>query len=363
MSAPATELREMSRLQFWSSLGKVSVVEPILVNSYAAEEDEIWRSGSEDSPHGHPWNTSFHASSFPGDDPMVCGRLQVYTMLAPPPAEPISPNLRAWFDLGKNLELDWVRRWAYYGVLLTADQTADDDVQTGFEDREHWLTGSSDAILLPPFWTRGHCVEVKTTKHEKVQAMLQGEPPPKSHEKYLRQLGAYIGLSHEANFAPIVMICDHSGLQLIPELGSCREKGKGHKGTCTPRIVQLTAPIDGTLIYSSREEPMVTASFFLNYDPEFMAAGRARLALWRDQFLRDEIPAHPREQEKAKWSVDPCQYCDLKKFVCKPDYTAKKTKLSESALKAFGNKIRPGYDMEAHRAAVLARWQIEEDAA
>jgi hypothetical protein len=351
----------MSRLEFWGTLGKVSVVEPTLLNAYSSEEDEIWRTGSEESPHGHPWHTSFHASEFPDIEGTTCNRAAVYKLLGPPEEKPITAHLRAWFDLGKNLELDWVRRFAYYGVLLSADQTAGADVQTGFADRAHWLTGSSDAIILPPFWTRGHCTEIKTTSHEKVQAMLQGEPPPKSHGKYLRQTKAYIALAHEAPYTPTVMVCDKSGLMVIPAINRCRE---GHAGSCQPRIITLEPPVDGTLIYSSREEPMTTVSFYVTYDPELMAAGRARIALMQEAFLRDEIPAHPREQEKSKWSVAPCEYCSLKKFVCKPDYTKKITKLSDSHLASFGRKIRPGFDIEERRQAVITRWQpMEAEAA
>lgn len=350
----------MSRIAFLAALGKVSVVEPMLINAYACMEEDIWRSGEGESPHGQPWHTSFHASEFPGDDPYACGRKAVYGLLGPPPAEPISPSLRAWFDIGKNLELDWIRRMAYYGVLLSADQTADDEHQTSFEDRSHWLTGSSDAIVLPPHWVKSHCIEVKTTKHEKVQAMLQGELPPASHEKYRRQLRAYIGLAYESAYSPTVLVCQESGLQMIPAIEGCRERN-GHK--CNPMILRVQPPDDGTLIYSSREEPLVTASFYETYDPDFMAAGRAKLALWQTAFVENRIPPHPRESEKAKWSVDPCQYCDLKRDVCKPDYTKKVATLTESHLAEYAKSIRPDYDFDARRAAVLARWMSQEEVA
>lgn len=350
-------IRSMTRLQLYAELGHVSVVEPLLNNAYAAEENEIWRSGSEDSPHGDAWHTSFHSSEFPGDDPYACGRKAVYTLAGPPPPEPITPHLRAWFDIGKNLELDWVRRFKYYGVLLSNDQTDGDELQTGFADQEHWLTGASDAIILPPFWKKGHCVEIKTTKHEKVLAMLQGEEPPKSHAKYLRQTGAYIGLSYESKFSPLVLVCRHSGIRVIPEIGRCRGE---HDGICDPYLLQVQPPEDGTLIYSSREEPMTTVSFYVHYDAEFMSAGRAKLAQWRDDFLANRIPEHPRENEKAKWSVSPCDFCDFKKSICKPDYQKKIKALDESHIKTFAPTIRPDYDFDAMVAAVRARWIPEE---
>jgi hypothetical protein len=360
MSANA---RGMTRLELYAAFGHMSVVEPILINAYSVEEQEIWASGSGESPHGVPWHTSFHASAFPGADEIACGRQQVYNLLGPPEEKPISPHLRSWFDIGKNLELDWVRRFAYYGVLLSADQTAGDDLQTSFVDREHWLTGSSDAIVLPPFWKRGHCVEIKTTSHEKVMNMLQGGLPPKSHGKYKRQLAVYIALAYESGYAPVVMVCKHSGIMIIPDIKKCRGD---HHGPCDPEILQLTPPMDGTLIYSSREEPMKTVSFYQAYEPEVMAYGRTRLAEWKDYFLRGDIPPHPREDQKAKWSVDPCQYCRYKaplgggKGGCKEDYTSKVADLSKSAIVEFAKTVRSTYTYKDAREMVLERWGIAE---
>jgi hypothetical protein len=41
----------------------------------------------------------------------------------------------------------------------------------------------------------------------------------------------------------------------------------------------------------------------------------------------------------------------------KPDYANKITTLDDSYLEDVVKKIRPGYDIEAARAAVIARWQ------
>src|ERR1700723_1139590 len=141
----------LSRDEFYNSLfGASPIIESMLLAAYEREEQEIWRGDLESSPHGQKWNTSFHASSFPGDDPFACGRLAVYGLMNPPPNEPIAPWLRGWFDLGKNLELDWVRRLARDGRLLSVDQTArPNEPQTAFVDAEHWLTGGTDAIVLP----------------------------------------------------------------------------------------------------------------------------------------------------------------------------------------------------------------------
>lgn len=50
-------------------------------------------------------------------------------------------------------------------------------------------------------------------------------------------------------------------------------------------------------------------------------------------------------------------------FVCKPDYAKKITKLSESHIAAYIQTIRPGYDINAARAAVMARWSQSQEVA
>jgi len=343
----------------------------MLMNAYELELHREWSRGDR-SPHGHAWHTSFHASEFPADDRLSCGRLAVYKLLDPPAAEPRKPFLEAWFDLGKDLELQWVRRFNSYGVLLSADQTAGEQFQTGFVDETHWFTGSSDAIVLIPERRQAHCVEVKTTSHEKVLKMLSsnGTDVPRQHAKYLRQLGAYIGLAHEAPFAPRVTICKTSGVLARPMFGNqddewrCSLQRSGsdrphpllHDGECELEVVTIIPPDDGTLIYSSREEPLTVASFRAVYDPAFMAAGRERLAHWRDVFLEEGIPEHPHEGARAKWSVDPCQYCEMKAEICKPDYQNKVASLRDSNLIAYAQGIDPSWSYEERRKAVLERW-------
>jgi hypothetical protein len=308
---------------------------------------------------------SFHASAFPGGDPFSCQRLMVYNLLDPPSPEPVPPFLKGWFDLGLNLEHDWVKRLAAYGVLLSLDVNQDDtEFQTGFRDAEHWLTGASDAIVLDPVRRKAHCVEIKTTSHEKVIKMLasNGADVPKSHAKYMRQCGTYIALAHEEPFTPTVTVCTKSGL-IMPPLQYCaahrletdRPHPLLHDGDCKPEQIVVKAPDDGTLIYSSREEPMTVASFNVRYDPSFMADGRAKLKAAQQSLLNQQIPDHPLEGKKAKWSVSPCQYCPSKKY-CKPDYTAKITDLSQSHLIASSKSISPSWDYDEKRNAVLDRW-------
>lgn len=83
-------------------------------------------------------------------------------------------------------------------------------------------------------------------------------------------------------------------------------------------------------------------------------------SLARQFFERGEIPKHPREKERKKWSESPCRYCDWKKFVCKPDYTDGITELAQSHGLEFGKQIREGFDYSANRAKVFARWGVPD---
>lgn len=330
----------------------ITPVEPILLSAYEKEENEIWKEDSGKSLQNNHRHVSFHGSQFAGFDDSVCGRAQVYELMNPAPEEPIKPWLRAWFDLGLQIEHNFVRRLAAYGVLLSADVTGEDKYQTNFEDPSVWLTGSPDVIMLPPFWTKSHVTEIKSTSHEKVLAMLEdSNNTPFSHEKYMRQLGLYIGEAHEKPFAPIVIVCEKSGVLIKGDKCPLR-----HAGNCLPKILNVEPPDDGTLIYSSREEPLKTVSYYCQYNPEFMKSGKEKLSKWKEYFLNDEIPPHVRENEKAKWSVGACKFCELKKR-CKVDFTEKRKFLSESEMISFTKKIRPQYDYTKTRQAVLDRWK------
>lgn len=336
-------------------LSGITPVESTLLAAYENEERKIWREGLGDSPHGSPWFTSFHGSNFPGDDDTVCGRAQVYSLMNPAPESPLDPKTRAIFDVGTQHEHNWVKRLSAYGVLLSADVTGKDDYQTNLSDPEVWLTGSPDVIMLPPFWTKSHIVEIKTTSAEKV-AKMQADPVdvPYSHKKYLRQTKTYIGEAHDKPFSPTVIICSESGVLIKNGKDKCAIK---HRNNCTPKMLKVEPPDDGTLIYSSREEPFIVVSYYVTYDKQFMIEGKKKLKLWKESFERDEIPPHIHEGESSKWSVGDCRYCSAKKPWCKDDYKNKTKNLSESQLISFTKSIRSDYDPVKVREAVLSRWQ------
>lgn len=346
----------MSRAELWGYLANITPVESTLLAAYENEEEKIWRKeiGNHPSIKGH---TSFNFSKFPGDDVSVCGRAQVYNLLHAPPARPLEPKTRMLFDEGSMIELMFIRRWSRYGVLLSADITGEDDNQTYFENQECWLTGSPDAILLPPFWNKGHVCEVKTTGHDKVIAMrADPEATIYSHKKYIRQIKAYIA---EANkkFSPTVITCEKSGLLIKNGEDRC---ASFHNGQCIPKIVKVLPPDDGTLFYSSREEPLLTASYYISNDDKMFKAGREKIKSWKDQFIEGILPDHVREDEKAKWSEGECKYCDFKKPFCKIDHKNKVKKLNDSELLNFSKNIRPSYNYQEARSAVFRRWGAKD---
>jgi hypothetical protein len=338
-------------------LSNITPVEATLLSAYENEEEKIWREGLGDSPHGHKWSSSFHGSEFPGDDDSVCGRALVYGLTDPAPESPLAPKIRAIFDVGTQHEHNWVKRLSNYGVLLSANVTGEDEYQTNFSDSEVWLSGSPDVIMLPPFWNKSHIVEVKTTSHEKVLAMQQDpNQTPYSHRKYVRQTKLYIGEAHDNNFSPTVVICETSGILIKNGKDRCSIP---HSGNCIPKLLKVLPPEDGTLVYSSREDPFCVVSYYIMYDKDFIDSGKKKLKELRGFFERDEIPPHVREGESAKWSVGQCQYCSEKRR-CKVDYKEKRKHLSESEVVNFTKSIRPWYSYQDARAVVFDRWGVKD---
>ena len=343
----------MSREEFWGDLAGITFVEDLLVKAYEHNDKKIWEEDLENSPHGFAWSTSFHASSYPGDDPFVCGREQVYGLMNPANPEPFSPRTRALFDTGTDIENRFVEKLDRYGVLLSSSGP----IQTGFENKDLWLTGNADIITFKPFTNKCVVVEVKTTSRDKIIAMKNDyfNNLIYSHPKYVRQIKTYIGELHDQDFSPTVAICLNSGTIISgPKCNHCKDK-------CIPKLVKFLPPDEGTILYASRElsedgDPLAIIGYRVEYDEEFMKSGRERLLEWKKLFLEDKIPEHVREGESAKWSVSPCKWCN-RKSICKQDYKEKKTKLSESNLVEFTKSIRPHYDPIQARAKVIERWE------
>lgn len=291
-----------------------------MTTAYLKEEIEIWEQDLLNAPHGTPWHTSLHASAFPGDDHFACGRKALYGLMNIPQAEPFPAHVRAMGDAGKDIELQIIRRLAKAGILLSADQTDGDDVQTGFVDQAFWLTGNMDAVILPPKWKSPHVVEIKSKSHKVLEEMRSGRRGPDPEHR--RQILTYIGLAHELDL---------------------------HKRWYQKRLGPVK---DGTLYYVSRDSPRTVHEFYFEYDAEFMAKGRERLTEWIALFKEAKLPERPKAW---RWTEPPCRYCSVKKL-CKADNKEKITDLNDSVAIAFAKQIRPWYDPMITRQAVLDRW-------
>lgn len=305
----------------------MKVVEPAMRKAAEAAEERAWREGLDDSPHGQPWHTSFHASSFPGDDERSCLRYHQYVLMDAPRNEPAPMRLAAQGAVGSAAEELLVKWFGRAEVLLSADRKAEggDGLQTGFADKENWLTGAVDVVLVPEGWDRPHVVEVKTKALNVVQAMQRGERGPDG--KHVNQCKAYIGFAHELS------------ADLWPDLKPCQ---------------------DGSVFYLARDDDFtsVTHEFFYSYDPDFMLKGRLKLREAREAFQRGDLLPHP--FGGREWSIDPCKFCQFKKHVCKPDDKEGITRLRDSHAVPWAEEVRGEYDYDAKRQAVLGRWGAKD---
>lgn len=306
----------LSRRELLSQLGINPLVDPVIELAYARVEEKIWRENLDSSVHGNHWHTSFHASEFPGDTPKACGRKAIYSLLDIPDRDPVEPRGRAIMDAGKALEVEIVRRLHEAGVLISAGP--DDPVQTGFVVPEVWLTGNCDAIIQPPGWNKGHVIEIKGKDPDKIKEMQRAQRGP--DPEHVNQLRTYIGL---ANAVSSVM---------------------------WPKLEPVT---DGSLLYVDRSRPRNTFEFYYEINDHFMQTGLARLAEWKELFLEEKLPDRPK---RWRWTEEPCEWCPVKKL-CKKDLKEDVYDLPESNAVKFAKEIRPSYDYEATRDAVINRWK------
>lgn len=340
----------ISRAELFATLGVIRIIDPLTDRAYAEREQEIWEKDLENSPHGQPWHTSFHASSFPGDDATACGRRAVYGLLNIPDAEPTGRFLRSVADAGKAIETELVKRWHAAGILLSAPD--DSALQTGFTDEDHWLTGSTDAVVLPYRWHRPHVVEVKSKADNKIEEM---KSLARSFEpKHRLQLLAYVGFTHEQSPWKEVRVCNRTW-RIVPSNSTYCDLH--HDDMCIETI-DLEPCTSGSIYYVSRDNPSNTFEYFFAYDPSFMEEGRAKLASWRVDYEQGVIPQRPRHPDGklVGWSEEPCKWCPLKKEVCKPDNKDKIELIENSHAHEYSKNLMHNYDAEATREEVLGRW-------
>jgi len=231
-------------------------------------------------------------------------------------------------------------------MLLSAPPTS--KYQTGFSEPRYWLSGNLDAVIRPPGWNRGHVVDLKSKDHDVVDAMKRGQKQYEMNHYY--QVQTYLGCLRTAY---LDMYRDwarrritHNGILRIVATDEMCDTYLYDQG--------LGAPPDScSILYVSRNRPRHTHEFVFQFDRDAWIKGTDLLYEWKHKFMRDELPARPKDW---RWLEQPCQYCAVKKL-CKADDKAGVTKISESGAIPYAKLVRPSYDFDATVEAVLDRWR------
>jgi CRISPR/Cas system-associated exonuclease Cas4 (RecB family) len=314
-------MKKLSRTELLQRLQLLPVINKIADEAYEKSEEKAWKEQTGDSPHGHKWHVSFHASQFPGDDPMACPRQAVYQMMDIPSPTPTSRWLRGLAAVGKAIETDLVKALEDDGILLSAGP--DEEIQTGFELPDQWFTGSVDCVILRN--NKPLVIEIKTKFNRVIEEMRNGKRGP--DDKHVAQIRAQLGLVRAFQ----------------------DEKWPG-----------LDPVTHGYIYYLSRDDPSITAEFRVDYDPAYFQAGLQRLEAFRKSFEAGELPTSDAATKRHPlgwyWSKPPCQFCPFKK-ICKEDHLNGVTKLEESCATEVAKKINPKYDYAKARKRVFDRWK------
>ncbi len=319
----------LSRNEMWSRMQLLQVINPIVEEAYAAVSHRRWRLQLDDSPHGHPWHTSFHASQFPGDS-MACGRAAMYQLMDLP--KKVAPRrLQLTATAGKAMEVDLVNMLDQHGRLISAPPDA--EVQTGFEIPELMLTGTVDSAIS--IGGRPVPVEIKTKHESQIEEMRLGQRGP--DDKHVAQLKAQLGLIRDAQ---------ESG-QLWSEMKPLEYGYIYYLPRDTKYNPSLSVP---------------TAEFYVEYDKKFFETGlenlRKFIGYWNDEVLPHVETKGTKSKHPMgwRWSYSPCKFCDYKK-ICQADHKAGITDLSEST--GIEDNPRVTYSYEAARQRVEDRWSDE----
>jgi hypothetical protein len=109
-------LRRLTHKEMLTRLQVIQTLNPLVNRAFEISEQKRFEDQEGDNPHGRPWHVSFHASSFPGDDPKACPRQALYTMMDLPKSA-FSRRSRMLMNIGKQVELDIVRAFADAGTF------------------------------------------------------------------------------------------------------------------------------------------------------------------------------------------------------------------------------------------------------
>lgn len=313
----------LTREQLFRAIGLVArtPIEAVIDDAYSEVERRRWEQHTnmlDPVDKEHPWFTGFHASTSPMLNSKACGRYALYEMMAIPSPEPTSLELVTTGDAGKDAERQIVQRLHEVGLLLSPPPH---EPQLLFEDSDVWLSGSCDAVILPPSSRRPVPVEFKGKDHNVVVELIEGSRQPEP--THVSQLATYIAMA--------AVLQD----QLWPEL----------------------EPIDGGyLVYFSRQRPRLRKGFFVALDLPAYAAAREVLVLWRQHFEEGTLPDR---DPSWYWTAQPCKWCRVKKL-CKADLKAGITQMEDSTAIALAKAVMPKYDLGEVRRVVLTRWGLLE---
>jgi len=332
-------LQKLTRMEMLTRLQIVRRLDPITEAAYKDVELRRHREKLDDSPHGDPWHVSFHASQFPGNDPLACPRAQLYSLMdfareagdRKARTLPFDRTSRTIMAAGKAIEIELVQTYADAGILLSAKPT--EKIQTGFEWREAWLTGSVDCVIQWPATKLVVPIEIKSKYQAAIEEMLLGKRGPDI--KHVYQLKTQLALIFNA-----------------------MSDGKVWK--------DLDPPTHGYIYYLSRDKPSNTAEFRVDLDVKFFHEGISKLKRWKGWFLDDYLPEDPKGKRTTnfghplgnlgfKWSQLPCQWCDYKK-TCQLDFRQNNQSLSASVGVERTRVHRPDYDPAKAVEEVKARW-------
>lgn len=356
--------RAVGRMELFARLGRVTVAESMVDNAYDYAAEKSWRErfsehrqSDRDSAAGHPWFTSLHVSSFPGGDPRPCPRKLAYGLMGFSGNEILPQKAAAAGVVGIAMENWVVSLLGLEGRLLSAAHTT---AGIEFEDADHWLIGSPDIVVLPPFWNRPLVIEAKTAYLDVVEQMrtLQRACVP----AHARQCQGYVGLGNHISKSlwPTAVVCKHTwrlaedGVEPVIDAMVCADHGIHADSGCLIEI-DLQPIQQGVVLYAARDHLETRKSWYFEHDEERFQKGLAVLRQVQEHYATDTIPAHPFGGKQ--WSADPCRFCDLKKEICKPDQQDGITKLTESHGVEWSREVFGHYDPTRFRQAVLDRWR------
>lgn len=312
------DTKPISRAEMFARVGAHKLVDGIIEKQMIEELAAAWRGETHDG-RSQTWNRSFHASSFPGNNPMACERKALYSLMGIPELEPVKPFGKAIMEAGQDIEERITARLEASGRLLSKVGSAGE--QTNFRHNRYWLVGHTDAIVLPYGYNRPHVVEIKTKDQSAIEAMKAGEMSFEAQHRW--QCLLYMWFTRIAHKQ---LGFEEQGLEV------CR---------------------DGTILYVSRDRPRVTHEFLIEWDEDGVREGLERLEQWQQDYREDVLPPRPKEW---RWTEVPCKWCGVKKL-CKQDGKDGVTKLTESGTIAWAKEMDPDYDPAAVRASVIDYWE------